>query len=132
MPGRAGDEPYAMLALKVTVGADDAHAEALAAPWHLAMVHQRAGVGTPMTTVEEALAHTWTEEEKRAEPKVDVRADAVGGPATVRSRIRAMAREAQADEVFAITNTYDLSDRLASYARLAEAMETATRLSAAR
>jgi hypothetical protein len=33
-----------------------------------------------------------------------------------------MARAAQADEVFAITNTYDLTDRLASYTRLAQVM----------
>ncbi len=36
-----------------------------------------------------------------------------------------MARAAQADEVFAITNTYDLSDRLASYDRLADVMALA-------
>jgi luciferase family oxidoreductase group 1 len=117
-----GDEPHAMLALKVTVGDDDAHGEALAAPWHLAMVRQRAGLGSPLITVQEALAHTWTDAEKRAEEMVDVRADAVGGPERVRGRIEEMARAAQADEVFAITNTYDLADRLASYDRLAEVM----------
>jgi luciferase family oxidoreductase group 1 len=132
VPAREGDEPYAMLALKVTVGEDDAHAAALAAPWHLAMVRQRAGFGEPIVTVEEALAHRWTDAEKRAEEKVDVRADAVGGPGTVRARILEMAGEAQADEVFAITNTYDLSDRLASYARLAEVMEIVPQPSAAR
>jgi luciferase family oxidoreductase group 1 len=122
VPARDGDEPYAMLALKVTVGEDDAHAEALAAPWHLAMVRQRAGHGSPLVPVEEALAHVWTDEEKRAEEKVDVRADAVGGPERVRSRILEMARAAAADEVFAITNTYELADRLASYSRLAAVM----------
>jgi luciferase family oxidoreductase group 1 len=119
---REGDRPYAMLALKVTVGDDDAHAEALAAPWHLAMVRQRAGFGGPLVTVEEALAHRWSDAEKRAEEMVDVRADAVGSPERVRSRILEMARAAQADEVFAITNTFALSDRLASYDRLASAM----------
>src|SRR5215207_5213290 len=125
VPANAGDEPYAMLALKVTVGEDDAHAEALAAPWHLAMVRQRAGHGSPLVPVEEALAHEWTEEEKRAEEKVDVRADAVGGPQRVRARIAEMARAAQADEVLAITNTFDLADRLASYDRLADVMALA-------
>ena len=125
VPAREGDEPYAMLALKVTVGDDDAHAEALAAPWHLAMVRQRAGIGAPIVSVDEALAHTWTDEEKRAEDKVDVRADAVGGPQRVRARITEMARAAEADEVFAITNTFDLADRLASYDRLADVMALA-------
>jgi luciferase family oxidoreductase group 1 len=125
VPARPGDEPFAMLALKVTVGADDAHAEALAAPWHLAMVRQRAGFGAPLVSVEEALAHTWTDAEKRAEELVDVRSDAVGGPARVRARITEMARAAQADEVFAITNTFALEDRLASYARLADVMDLA-------
>ena len=122
VPARDGDEPYAMLALKVTVGEGDAHGEALAAPWHLAMVRQRAGYGSPLVTVDEALAHEWTDEEKRAEDRVDVRADAVGGPERVRSRILQMARAAQADEVFAITNTYAFEDRLASYDRLAAVM----------
>jgi luciferase family oxidoreductase group 1 len=122
IPANEGDEPYAMLALKVTVGEDDAHAEALAAPWHLAMVRQRAGHGSPLVPVEDALAHEWTEEEKRAEERVDVRADAVGGAERVRSRILEMARAAAADEVFAITNTYALADRLASYSRLAAVM----------
>jgi luciferase family oxidoreductase group 1 len=123
VPARDGDEPYAMLAVKVAVGEDDAHGQALAAPWHLAMVRQRAGHGSPLGPVEEALAHEWTDEEKRAQEKVDVRADAVGGPERVRSRILEMARAAQADEVFAITNTYELADRLASYSRLATVME---------
>jgi luciferase family oxidoreductase group 1 len=131
VPAREGDEPHAMLALKVTVGADDADGEALAAPWHLAMVRQRAGLGAPLVTVEEALAHVWTDAEKRAEERVDVRADAVGGAARVRARIEEMARAAQADEVFAITNTYDLADRLASYTRLAEVMALAPEASAA-
>lgn len=122
VPAHEGDRPHAMLALKVTVGEDDAHGEALAAPWHLAMVRQRAGHGSPLVTVEEALAHEWTDAEKRAEDLVDVRADAVGGPGRVRSRILEMAHAAQADEVFAITNTYELSDRLSSYHRLAAVM----------
>jgi hypothetical protein len=94
-------------------------------------VRQRAGLGAPLVTVEEALAHVWTDAEKRAEERVDVRADAVGGPARVRARIEEMARAAQADEVFAITNTYDLADRLASYTRLAEVMALAPEASAA-
>ena len=40
----------------------------------------------------------------------------------MRSRILQMARAAQADEVFAITNTYAFEDRLASYDRLAAVM----------
>jgi luciferase family oxidoreductase group 1 len=122
VPAREGDRPYAMLALKVTVGEDDAHAEALAAPWHLAMVRQRAGMGSPLVSVQEALAHEWTPREREAEELVDLRADAVGGPDRVRERIVEMATAALADEVFAITNTYELSDRLASYDRLAAVM----------
>jgi luciferase family oxidoreductase group 1 len=122
VPAKEGDRPYAMLAIKVAVGEDDAHGQRLAAPWHLAMVRQRAGHGAPLVPVEEALAHVWTDEEKAAEEKVDLRADAVGSPETVRARLLEMARAAEADEVFAITNTYDLADRLASYDRLAAVM----------
>jgi luciferase family oxidoreductase group 1 len=122
VPARAGDRPHAILGLKVVVGEDDAHAEALALPWHLAMVQHRAGNPTPLTTVEEALAHRWTAAERKAEAQVDTRADVVGGPQRVRERIEALVHESQADEVIASTNTFDPAERRRSYERLAAAV----------
>jgi luciferase family oxidoreductase group 1 len=122
VPARTGDRPHAILAIKVMVGEDDAHAEALAAPWNLAMIRHRAGDPGPMRTVEEALAHEWTQAELEARGRVDLRADVVGGPQRVRALLAERVAEAQADEVIAITNTYDPDERRASYTRLASAV----------
>jgi luciferase family oxidoreductase group 1 len=119
IPARAGDRPYAILGLKVMVGEDDEHARALALPWHLGLVRHRAGQPGPLMTVEQALAHRWTEAERRAEAKVDVRADVIGGPERVRQLLEEQLTRSQADEIIATSNTFSVADRLASYDRLA-------------
>jgi luciferase family oxidoreductase group 1 len=123
VPARPGDRPHAILALKVMVGVDDDHAAALSAPSHLNMVLSRLGSRAPLIPVDEALAHRWTEEERAAEARyVDTRADVVGGPDTVRAGIEAAVASSQADEVIAISNTYDPVERRAAFARLAAAL----------
>ena len=117
---RDGDRPHAILALKVTVGEDAEHAAALAAPMHLSMVQARLGDRSPMPSVEDALAHRWTAEERAAEERyVDTRADVVGDPETVRAGIETAVADSGADEVIAITNTPDPDERRASFSRLA-------------
>ncbi|CAB4900930.1 unannotated protein [freshwater metagenome] len=126
-PARPGDRPHAILALKVTVGEDDEHARALAAPSHLSMVRARLGDRSPMVSVDDALAHRWTAEERAAEAEfVDTRADVVGGVETVRAGIEAAVEASGADEVIAITNTPDPEERRASFRRLAGAFALAT------
>lgn len=126
VPARPGDRPHAILALKVMTGEDDEHAAALAAPSHLSMVQARLGDRSPMVSVDDALAHRWTDEERAAEARyVDVRADVTGGPATVRDGIAAAVAATGADEIIAITNTPDPDDRRAAVARLAGAFELA-------
>lgn len=122
VPARPGDRPHAILALKIMVGTDDEHAHALSAPSHLGMVQARLGSRRPLVSVETALAHHWTEEERATEARyVDTRADVVGGPETARSAIEAAVAASQADEVIAIANTYDPVERRAAFARLARA-----------
>jgi luciferase family oxidoreductase group 1 len=120
LPARRGARPYAILGLKVMVGEDDEHARALAAPWHLAMVRHRAGTPGPMMSVEDALAHRLTDAEREAETQVDVRADVIGGPDRVRDLLEEHVARSGADEVIVTTNTSSVSDRQASYVRLAE------------
>jgi luciferase family oxidoreductase group 1 len=122
VPARPGDRPYAILGLKIVVGEDDEHARALALPWHLALVQNRAGNPSPLMTVEAALRHRLTEAELQAEAGVDRRADVVGDIEHARTRIERLVAESQADEVIATTNTYDPAQRRASYARLAAAV----------
>jgi luciferase family oxidoreductase group 1 len=120
VPARPGDRPYAILGLKVIVGEDDEHAQALARPWHLSLVRHRAGTPGPLVSVGEALRHRWTDAERDAQAKVDTRADVVGGPDTVRRRLAQLVEETWADEVIASSNTFDPADRWASYTRLAQ------------
>jgi luciferase family oxidoreductase group 1 len=119
---RDGDRPHAILGLKVVVGQDDAHARALALPWHLGLVRHRAGTPGPLMTVEQAESHRWTEAERQAEHKVDVRADVIGGPERVRQLLADHVARSQADEVIVTTNTFSFEDRVASYEGLANAL----------
>ena len=121
-PARPGDRPHAILGLKVIVGDDDEHADALALPWHLALVQHRAGNAAPLMSVEDALHHRWSESERAAEAKVDRRADVVGGPRRAREQIDTLVAQTEADEVIASTNTFDPIERRASYERLALAV----------
>jgi luciferase family oxidoreductase group 1 len=120
-PARPGDRPHALLAVRVVVGEDDEHGAALALPTRLSWARFRLGATAPTPTVEQALAHTWTDEEREAAATIDSRADAIGGPETVRARLEELAEETGADEIIAITNT-DPAERFASYERLAAVM----------
>jgi hypothetical protein len=94
---------------------------------HLGMVQARLGDRSPMPSVEDALAHRWTDEERAAEAKyVDTRADVVGDAETVRAGVEAAVEASGADEVIAITNTPDPEERRASFRRLAEAFALVT------
>ncbi|MDQ8045333.1 MAG: MsnO8 family LLM class oxidoreductase [Solirubrobacteraceae bacterium] len=122
-PTAAREKPHAILAVKVMTGESDQHAAALAAPSHLSMVWARLGGHEPLPSVEEALAHRWTEEERAAEATfIDTRADVTGGPDAVRARIADLAEATQADEIIVITNTSDPDERLAAHRRFAAAV----------
>jgi luciferase family oxidoreductase group 1 len=127
VPARPGDRPHAILGLKVIVGEDDEHADALALPWHLTLVQHRAGTPAPLMSVEDAHRHHWSTAERDAEAKVDRRADVVGGPERVRAQIAALVQASGADEVIASSNTFDPEERRASYARLAAAVQLRVR-----
>ncbi|WP_026910457.1 MsnO8 family LLM class oxidoreductase [Patulibacter minatonensis] len=119
VPARPGDRPHAMLAVKVMVGEDDEHARALAAPMHLGMAQARLGHHAALMSVEDALAHRWTAEERAAEEQhIDTRADVVGDPETVRAGLEAAVAASGADEVISISNTPDPVERRAAVARL--------------
>jgi luciferase family oxidoreductase group 1 len=122
VPARPGDRPHAILALKVMVGEDAEHAHALALPSHLTHVQQRAGDPGPMLPVEDALAHMWTEAEREAAKRIDLRADVAGGIDEVRAALDAHITASRADEIIAVTNTFDPAERRASFERLAVAV----------
>jgi luciferase family oxidoreductase group 1 len=126
-PSRMHARPHAILAVRVVVGEDDEHAQALAAPGRLAMAQARAGLGiaTRLPSVDAALAHRWTDAEREADALLGGDTDVVGGAEHVRERIERIVADAQADEAMIITNTSDPDARLASFTRLAVAFELA-------
>jgi luciferase family oxidoreductase group 1 len=123
VPSEQRARPHAILGVRVFVGVDDEHGEALALPSHLAHARTRAGTPSPMISVEQAQRHQWTEAEREGERKIDIRADVIGGPERVRARLEQLLAETEADEVIVTTNTFDPADRLASYERLAVTFE---------
>lgn len=126
-PARPGARPYAILGLKVMVGSDDAHAQALARPWYISWVRGRAGIPGGLISVEEALRYEFSAAERAVAHKVRTDADVVGGPELVAEQLHAHIESSGADEIIATTNTFELSDRLASYERLAEIVGTSAR-----
>jgi luciferase family oxidoreductase group 1 len=127
-PARPGDHPYAILGLKVVVGEDDEHAQALALPWYISWVRARAGKPGPLMSVEQALSYRFSEAERAAQGKVRTDADVIGGRELVADLLAAHVERSGADEIIATTNTFAIEDRLASYERLAELTGLADRL----
>ena len=115
--------PYAMLAVTVICGTDDAHAARLAAPVRLAIARSRTGQRLPVATMEEALAHRFTPDEEAAADAF-LEGAVVGGPAHVRDGLQALVARTGADEVILSTLVPDLDERLASLARTASAVWT--------
>jgi luciferase family oxidoreductase group 1 len=124
-PSESFEHPSAILAVAVTCGETDEHAEELASSMELAWVRMRSGNPGPLPSPEEAIVYPYTRAERRL-------ADAyrsmqvVGDPRTVRARIEELAEHTAADEVMITTNVYDHAERLCSYERLAEVFDIAT------
>ena len=123
VPAIPGARPYAILGLKVVVGVDDEHAQALALPWYLSWVRGRAGLPSELMSVAAAQAHELGAAERTATVKVRTDADVVGGPERVLTGLADAVAAAEADEVIVTTNAPTREDRWASYERLAAALE---------
>jgi luciferase family oxidoreductase group 1 len=112
-------EPYAMVGLPIIVAPSDAEAQRL-----LTTPQQRFLALTRNQSVElkppvDSMDGLWTPWEKQA---VDARlAQAVvGSPETVRRKLAEFLKLTGVQEIFAVTDTYEQSDRLRSYSLLAE------------
>jgi len=102
----------------------DAEAERLAASIDLRRLHMGLNLDTPVPTLEEALAHRYSAEERRYVDAQRARA-IIGGPQTCRREIEALAERYGADEVMLLTITGDYASRLRSYELIAEAFRGA-------
>ncbi|HEX2848962.1 MAG TPA: LLM class flavin-dependent oxidoreductase [Acidimicrobiales bacterium] len=113
-------EPYALIAVGVIVGEDDAHADWLAGPARLSFVRRRTGRPAPLPTPDEAAEHRFTPLELEL-LRSWAPSSIVGGPDTVRSQLDALVDRTGASEVMVTTSVHAHHDRIRSYELLAEA-----------
>ena len=122
-PSAAFPEPHAILAVAVVCAPTDNEADFLAATGDLVWVRLKRGEFLPLPSPEEARAYPYSAEE-RAVARSYRRLQVIGGPATVRDRIRRLAADAGADEVMISSNMHGQAERLRSYELVAGAMGT--------
>ena len=121
VPSTALDQPYVMVSADVVVGASDAAAAELAAPYGQWVLDIRTGRGAqPYVTSEQARARTWTDA-ARAGVADRVDTQFVGSPETVRDGLEILVKATGADELLTTTITTHHAARVRSYELLAEA-----------
>jgi luciferase family oxidoreductase group 1 len=113
--------PYAMCAVTVICGADDEDAQRLAAPVRVVIVNSRTGKRAPIPSVEDALAHQFTPAEQAVADEFLAGA-VIGGPDRVRDRLRALARELDADELMVSSLVPSFEARRRSLEQIAGAL----------
>ena len=114
--------PHSMVAVFVICADTDAEAERLAAPIDLRRLQMEQGINGPIATVEEALAHRYSDADRLRIRHHRQRA-IIGSPATVREQLQTLVRSYEADEAIVVTITGDYASRLRSYELLADAFE---------
>jgi luciferase family oxidoreductase group 1 len=120
-PSRRLAKPYAMCAVTVICGADDAEAQRLAAPVRVAIANSRTGKRKPVPTVEEALATELAPHEQAIADEFLAGA-VIGGPEHVGECLLALARELSADELMLSSLVPGFADRRRSLERIAAAL----------
>jgi len=111
--------PQGSVGVFVICADSEAEATRLAASRDLARLRQRRGIRAPFPPPEEALAHPWTEAERR-EVEHHRRRQIVGAPEQVKAGLEALAARYGVDEVVVLTICHDFAARLRSYTLLAE------------
>lgn len=119
-PSRDLSSPRGSIAVSVTVAETEEEARRISAPRNLWVVQLLQNRASAFPTVEEALAYTYSDEEKTMLRAVE-RRGIVGSPEQVRGRLLQMGAEHGVDDFVALTITYDQADRVKSYELLAKA-----------
>jgi luciferase family oxidoreductase group 1 len=123
-PSEQFPTPHVIVAVSVVCAETDEEADFLASTLDLSQVRLRSGKFLPLAPPEVASAQEYTAFQ-RSLIEQNRRRIFVGSPETVRAKLGAFAREAQADELMVMTMTHSPEARLRSYELLAEAMEVA-------
>jgi len=120
-PSAALREPYAILAVTAICAETDDVAARLAAPVRVAVVKNRTGRRAPISSIDDALAYEFTPEERAIADEFFTGA-AIGSPATVAARLRALIRDTGARELMLSTLVPDLAARQRALQLIADAM----------
>ena len=114
--------PHAVVCAFVICAETAAEAEQLAACVDLRRLHMAQGLNTPIPTLEEAQARSYSEPELAYIRAQRARAF-IGDPHEVRERLLQLREQFNADELMLLTITGDYASRLRSYELLARAFE---------
>ena len=114
-----------MIAVSVVCADTDEEAERQAAPMQLAFLRLAGGRPGPFPSPEEAEGHVFTAAERQLVASRRA-GQIVGGPATVRAGLEALAEATAANELMITTMVHGHADRLHSYELVAEVMAEAS------
>jgi luciferase family oxidoreductase group 1 len=112
--------PQALVCVFAICAGTQDEAERLAAAIDLRRLHMATGADTPVPTLEEAIAHRYTAQEREYVRSQRERA-IIGDPDHCKRELQALAGRYATDEVMVLTITGDYASRLRSYELLAEA-----------
>jgi luciferase family oxidoreductase group 1 len=113
-PSRAQSSPTVIACTFLICAEGDDAAERLAASIDLRRLHMALNIDSAVPTLEEALAHRYTDEQRRYVMSQRARA-VIGGPEKCRRELEAMAEHYGADEMMILTITGDYASRTRSY-----------------
>ena len=119
-PSAREKEPHGILCCAVICGESDAEAERMAKVVDLRRLEMAYNLDTPVPTLEEAEARSYTEIEQQHIQSQRPRL-IFGSAETCKARLTDLAAKFQADELMVLTITGDYASRVASYERLARA-----------
>jgi luciferase family oxidoreductase group 1 len=112
-PGRALDQPYAMLTVSVIVAPTDEEADRIALPGALSFLRLRQGQPGPLPSPETAAAYPWSDLEREFAQQRRV-GQAVGSPETVERVLAELLSSTAADELMVTAQLHSAEDRLRS------------------
>lgn len=119
-PSEREPQPRSLVCAFVICAKTRAEAERLAASVDLRRLHMAKGIDAPVPTLEEALAHRYSREERAYVEQQRARL-VHGDPGEVREKLLEMKEKFAADELMVVTITGDYESRRASYRLVAEA-----------
>jgi luciferase family oxidoreductase group 1 len=117
-PSATFPEPHAILGLSVICAETSERAEFLSWSSALALIRMRSGQPGPLPTPQEGMSYDYSPHEQDQLVRFH-RAQVLGDPDAVRTRMQELAAQCGADEIIIMTSVHDHGERVSSYERIA-------------